>query len=407
MTFVPKDVVFLPESTVDHPDRWVAMNVFAKTCFGLSGEIFRFLGEAGSNPLAAGEGPFKCWRVEYFSNEAGLLADPSRFRRNIEDWEELHLSRPELVAELKKHCILVDDEAAYLERFKPKRHLLDRVHFGNFHQQHGQHMALTRRKDPADWWMRQKFSEDQSSVRPDTLYGAIQSKFLERYAEERISEGMSVVDLGCGTGVYSNLMASRGATVLGIDPSEEYLSVARANAVRGAHFENMKIGEAGALDQIPTASADIIFMSDALLFYFVPFYPGQNGDLRALLKDIRRIFPYIFNPPQQGGGTPKIDLRLIPPSFDLFGIHVESFTVMHGSLPVLAYRFDKAAYVTDQTIDRVTPIDIASNTAGTPISVGSGPFFLAVSPDGKTVYVANSASGTVSAGSGRTRSSIN
>ena len=289
MTFVPKDVVFLPESTVDHPDRWVAMNVFAKTCFGLSGEIFRFLGEAGSNPLAAGEGPFKCWRVEYFSNEAGLLADPSRFRRNIEDWEELHLSRPELVAELKKHCILVDDEAAYLERFKPKRHLLDRVHFGNFHQQHGQHMALTRRKDPADWWMRQKFSEDQSSVRPDTLYGAIQSKFLERYAEERIIEGMSVVDLGCGTGVYSNLMASRGATVLGIDPSEEYLSVARANAVRGAHFENMKIGEAGALDQIPTASADIIFMSDALLFYFVPFYPGQNGDLRVLLKDIRRI----------------------------------------------------------------------------------------------------------------------
>src|SRR5205085_2448288 len=80
-----------------------------------------------------------------------------------------------------------------------------------------------------------------------------------------------------------------GATVLGIDPSEEYLSVARANAVRGAHFENMKIGEAGALDQIPTASADIIFMSDALLFYFVPFYPGQNADLRVLLKDIRRI----------------------------------------------------------------------------------------------------------------------
>jgi SAM-dependent methyltransferase len=287
--FVPKDVIFLPESTASHPDRWVAMNVFARTSLGLSSGVFRLLGEMASDPEAGGEGPFRCWRIEYFSNEAGLLADPSRFRRNTEDWEALNLNRTELVAELKKHCILVDDEVVYLDRFKPKRHLLDSVHFGNFHQQHGQHMALTRRKDPADWWMRQKFSEDQLSVRPDTLYGAIQSKFLERYAEERISNGMTVVDLGCGTGVYSNLMASRGAAVLGIDPSEEYLAVARANAVQGARFENMKIGEAGALDDVPSASADIVFMSDALLFYFVPFYPGQNADIRILLKDIRRI----------------------------------------------------------------------------------------------------------------------
>jgi SAM-dependent methyltransferase len=289
MTFVPKDVIFLPESTQDNPDRWVAMNVFARTSFGLSGEIFRLLGEIESNPVAGGEGPFRCWRIEYFSNEAGLLADPSRFRRNIDDWEELSLTGPELIAELKKHCILVDDEAAYRNRFKPKRHLLDCENFGNFHQQHGQHMALARRKDPADWWMRQKFSEDQRSVRPDTLYGAIQGKFLQAYTEERIGAGMEVIDLGCGTGVYSNLMARKGATVLGIDPSEEYLAVARANAAPNMRFENMKIGEAGALDRIPDASADMIFMSDALLFYFLPFYPGQNADIGALLKDIRRI----------------------------------------------------------------------------------------------------------------------
>jgi len=67
----------------------------------------------------------------------------------------------------------------------------------------------------------------------------------------------------------------------------------------------------------------------------------------AALDDIRRIFPYIFDPPQQGGGTPKLDLLPVPRSFDLFGIHIESFTVMHGRLPVLAYRFNDAAYVTD------------------------------------------------------------
>lgn len=289
MTLVPKDVIFLPESTASHADRWVALNVFARTSFGLSSEVFQVLGKLASDPQAGGEGPFRCWRIEYFSNEAGLLADPSRFRRDVKDWEEVRLTRPELIAELKKHCILVDDEAAYRNRFKPKRHLLDRENFGNFHQQHGQHMALARRKDPADWWMRQKFSEDQKYVRPDTLYGAIQSKFLEGYTEERIGPGMNVIDLGCGTGVYSNLMAGHGATVLGIDPSEEYLAVARANAVANTRFETMKIGEAGGLDNIPDASADMIFMSDALLFYFLPFYPGQNADIGMLLKDIRRI----------------------------------------------------------------------------------------------------------------------
>ncbi|TLG77613.1 class I SAM-dependent methyltransferase [Methylocystis sp. B8] len=289
MTIVPKDVIFLSESTESCADRWVAMNVFARTSVGLSSEVFELLGRIANDPEAGGEGPFHCWRIEYFSNEAGLLADPSRFRRNVDEWEELCLTRAELIAELKTHCILVDDETAYRKRFKPKRNLLDREHFGNFHQQHGQHMALARRKDPTDWWMRQKFTEDQLSVRPDTLYGAIQSKFLEAYTETRISEGMTVVDLGCGTGVYSNMMARRGANVLGIDPSEEYLNVARANAVPGTRFENMKIGEVGALDKIPASSADMIFMSDALLFYFVPFYPGQNADIHTLLKDIRRI----------------------------------------------------------------------------------------------------------------------
>lgn len=74
----------------------------------------------------------------------------------------------------------------------------------------------------------------------------------------------------------------------------------------------------------------------------IPVY----GDKRSL-ENVRRLFPYIFDPPKQGGGTPKIDLRIVPESLDLFGIHVESFPVLHGSLPVLAYRFDDVAYVTD------------------------------------------------------------
>ncbi len=58
-----------------------------------------------------------------------------------------------------------------------------------------------------------------------------------------------------------------------------------------ARFLNMKAGQEGGLDGTPSSSADMIFMSDALLFYFVPFYPGQQADIQILLADIFRILP--------------------------------------------------------------------------------------------------------------------
>jgi len=53
------------------------------------------------------------------------------------------------------------------------------------------------------------------------------------------------------------------------------------------------------------------------------------------------------------------------------------------------------AYVTNYNSDTVTPIDMATNTAGTPITVGDDPFAVAITPDGKTAYVANDGSTTV------------
>ena len=47
------------------------------------------------------------------------------------------------------------------------------------------------------------------------------------------------------------------------------------------------------------------------------------------------------------------------------------------------------------TGDTVTPITLSTNTAGTPITVGGGPWSIAVTPDSKTVYVGNSNDSTV------------
>ena len=53
----------------------------------------------------------------------------------------------------------------------------------------------------------------------------------------------------------------------------------------------------------------------------------------------------------------------------------------------------KTVYVVTLSTNRVTPISTAANTAGKPIRVGKEPDAIAITPDGRTAYVASS--GTV------------
>ncbi len=55
----------------------------------------------------------------------------------------------------------------------------------------------------------------------------------------------------------------------------------------------------------------------------------------------------------------------------------------------------KTAYVANGNDNTVTPINLASGTPGGPIAVGGFPFGVAISPDAKTVYVANNNDNTV------------
>ena len=295
MSRVPKDVIILPEFSEKYPDRWVAMNVFAKTCLGVSSEVLAILSKIEFFPeseiieLYAGE-KFRIWDIERFPYAVGSLADPTCYIRDVSQWNVS--STPgidELISKLKKYNLLVDSEESYHERFQMKKNLMDKVHFGNYHQQLGQHMLLVERKSPSKFWLEQKFAEDLQTVRSDNLYGAVQAHYLEGYFRRKISSGDEVLDVGCGTGIYANMIAKSGAKVFGIDPSEEYIKIARDQAVGNTRFEIMNIGAQGALDSIPDNSADFIFMSDALLFYFVPVFPERTYDIQILFADLRRI----------------------------------------------------------------------------------------------------------------------
>ncbi len=66
-----------------------------------------------------------------------------------------------------------------------------------------------------------------------------------------------------------------------------------------------------------------------------------------------------------------------------------------GSQAIAITPDGKTAYVANYLSGTVTPITTATNTAGTPITTGASPAAIAITPDGKTAYVANRESATV------------
>lgn len=112
------------------------------------------------------------------------------------------------------------------------------------------------------------------------------------------------------------------------------------------------------------AHADHVFgLDDIRPFNFrtgsaVPVYADERT-----WGDLRRIYTYVFNPTSYGG-VPQFDVRVVDGPFDLFGTRVDPYYVIHGRLPVLAYRFGTAAYVTDcneipdETVEGLRGLDV-------------------------------------------------
>jgi len=65
------------------------------------------------------------------------------------------------------------------------------------------------------------------------------------------------------------------------------------------------------------------------------------------LETLRRQFSYIFDEALPGSTLPLIELREIDGPFNLFGIRIVPIPAMHGTQPVLGFRFGNFAYLTD------------------------------------------------------------
>jgi phosphoribosyl 1,2-cyclic phosphate phosphodiesterase len=111
--------------------------------------------------------------------------------------------------------------------------------------------------------------------------------------------------------------------------------------------------------------ADHIFgLDDVRVFYFrqrvpIPIY----ADPRTM-ESIRRVYRYIFEQSYPYGGLARLDPHLIDGPFELWGESLLPLPVFHGDLPVLGFRFGRAAYVTDfstipqQTVSLLEGLDV-------------------------------------------------
>jgi trans-aconitate 2-methyltransferase len=104
--------------------------------------------------------------------------------------------------------------------------------------------------------------------------------FDDLFATIRIHEGMSVVDLGCGTGELSRTLAERlpGSTVLGLDSSPTMLEKARQQQIDNLHFS------LGSLETV-TGQWDLVFSHAAIHW----------------VDDHRMLIPRLFSLVRPGG----------------------------------------------------------------------------------------------------------
>ncbi len=79
----------------------------------------------------------------------------------------------------------------------------------------------------------------------------------------------------------------------------------------------------------------------------------QGGPIRAWADaatagDLRRMFAYVFDPPdERGGGVPQIGLAEIEGTFSIGALRVQPVPLFHGARPILGFRFGRFAYLTD------------------------------------------------------------
>lgn len=83
------------------------------------------------------------------------------------------------------------------------------------------------------------------------------------------------------------------------------------------------------------------------LYNWKQHHPIPVHGSELTLDEVCKRFDYAFDPFQNGGGVPQLDLIPIGAPFTAAGYPVIPLEANHGKLPILGFRFGDFAYITD------------------------------------------------------------
>ena len=129
------------------------------------------------------------------------------------------------------------------------------------------------------WW------DPNSEFRPLHEINPLRLDWIDRHAPLK---GKRVLDVGCGGGILSESMASRGATVTGIDLSEKALGVAKLHLLESGRSVDYRLSSAEDLATEEAGSYDVLTCMEML--EHVPNPASTIAACAALVKPGGHVF---------------------------------------------------------------------------------------------------------------------
>jgi SAM-dependent methyltransferase len=124
-------------------------------------------------------------------------------------------------------------------------------------------------------------------------------------AEAELAGAAKVLDIGCGDGQISRMLAERGATVVGIDPTWNQISVAHQRG--GAAYAR------AAADRLPFPDASFDAAVACLVFEHIDAVDEAIAEVARVVKPGGRFSFFLNHPLLQTPGSGWIDDQILDP----------------------------------------------------------------------------------------------
>lgn len=170
---------------------------------------------------------------------------------------------------------------------------------------------------------------------------------------------MRVTFLGSGTSTGVPVIGCRCRVCTSDDPRNTRLRQSVKIEMKGKHFlidttPDLRLQ----LLRYPIPRLDFVLFTHSHSDHLMglddirPFNFRQREPIHAFAsphtaKAIRRVFSYIWDESQMGGGKPQLELHEIEEPFTHDGIEIIPIPVIHGDWTILGYRIGRFAYITD------------------------------------------------------------